>query len=77
MSQLAPGDGVRVPHGVHVMAEARLGAGCFNTGYVGQPGADVNTRATGKWSDLQLMQVGPSRHKVTRVGFPDTLVLVG
>ena len=46
----------------------------FNTGYVGRPGADENTWATGHWSDMQLMQVGFSGHKITRVGFPDTLV---
>ena len=49
----------------------------FNTGYVGQSGADENTLVTGKWSDLQLMQVGPSRYKTIKVGFPDTLILLG
>ncbi|MXW20138.1 MAG: hypothetical protein F4Z95_04985 [Gammaproteobacteria bacterium] len=46
----------------------------FNTGYLGQPGADENTWATGHWSEMQLMQVGFAGHKITRVGFPDTLV---
>lgn len=49
----------------------------FNTGYVGQSAAGENTMVTGKWSDLQLMQVGPSGHRLTRVGFPDTLVRTG
>ena len=30
----------------------------FNTGYVGRPGAGEQTWATGKWSELQLMQAG-------------------
>ena len=49
----------------------------FNTGYVGQSAVGENTVVTGKWSDLQLMRVGPSGHRVTRVGFPDTLVTTG
>lgn len=49
----------------------------FNTGYVGQSAVGENTVVTGKWSDLQLMQVGPSGHRLTRVGFPDTLVRLG
>ncbi|MDE2827723.1 MAG: hypothetical protein OXL40_10530 [Bacteroidota bacterium] len=50
---------------------------CFNTGYVGQPIAGEDTRITGKWSDLQLMQVGPSGFRIAQVGFPDTLVTLG
>ena len=48
----------------------------FNTGYVGEPTAGENKWATGKWSDLRLMQVGfpGSGHKLTVVGFPDTLI---
>ncbi|MYE05318.1 MAG: hypothetical protein F4Y00_10150 [Bacteroidetes bacterium SB0662_bin_6] len=46
----------------------------FNTGYVRRPGADENTWATGHWSEMQLMQVGYAGQKITRVGFPDTLV---
>ena len=49
----------------------------FNSGYVGQPDAGENTRVTGKWSELQLMRVGPSEIKLTRVGFPDTLTTLG
>ena len=49
----------------------------FNTGYVGQPAADEDTLVTGKWSDLQLMQVGPSGSTVNMIGFPDTLVKSG
>lgn len=49
----------------------------FNTGYVGQPAAGQDTLVTGKWSDLQLMQVGPSGFRVIRAGFPDTLVTTG
>ena len=49
----------------------------FNTGYVGQSAVGENTVVTGKWSELQLMQVGPSGHRLTRVGFPDTLVRTG
>ena len=49
----------------------------FNTGFVGQPAVGENTRVTGRWSELQLMQVGPAEHQVTRVGFPDTLITVG
>ena len=49
----------------------------FNTGYVGKPGADESSVDTGKWSDLQLMQVGPTGHKFTTVGFPDTLIRLG
>ena len=50
----------------------------FNTGYVGEPAAGENTRATGKWSDLRLMQVGfpGSGHMLTVVGFPNTLITV-
>ena len=48
----------------------------FNTGYVGESVADENT-VTGKWSELQLMQVGLPRLRRTRVGFPDTLVTSG
>ena len=47
----------------------------FNTGYVGQPAADEDTLVTGKWSDLQLMRVGP--FDVIKAGFPDTLVTLG
>ena len=46
----------------------------FNSGYLGEPAVGDNTWVTGKWSDLQLMQVGSSGHKMTRVGFPDTLI---
>ena len=46
----------------------------FNNGYVGQPAAGENTYVTGKWSELQLMQVGRPGHKFTRAGFPDTLI---
>lgn len=46
----------------------------FNNGYVGQPAAGENSYITGKWSELQLMQVGPPGHKFTRAGFPDTLI---
>lgn len=49
----------------------------FNTGYVGQSAVGEDTVVTGKWSDLQLMQVGLSGHRVTRVGFPDTLMETG
>lgn len=49
----------------------------FNTGYVGKPAPGENTWATGYWSELQLMQVGPPGHKLVRAGFPDTLVTVG
>lgn len=49
----------------------------FNNGYVGQPAAGENTYVTGKWSELQLMQVGPPEHKFTRAGFPDTLITLG
>ena len=49
----------------------------FNTGYVNQSVAEENTLVTGKWSDLQLMQIGPSGHRITRVGFPDTLITLG
>ena len=47
----------------------------FNTGYVGQPSADENTRATGKWSELRLMQAGFPGY--VTVGFPDTLIELG
>ena len=46
----------------------------FNTGYVGQSVADEDTLVTGKWSELQLMQVGSPGHKITTAGFPDTLI---
>ena len=49
----------------------------FNNGYVGQPAAGENTFVTGKWSELQLMQVGFPRHRHTRAGFPDTLITMG
>ncbi len=51
----------------------------FNTGYVGEPTAAENTWATGKWSDLRLMQVGfpGSGHMLTVAGFPDTLITLG
>ena len=49
----------------------------FNTGYVGQPVAGEDTSVTGKWSDLQLIQIGPSGCRITRVGFPDTLITLG
>lgn len=44
----------------------------FNTGYVGQATADENAYATGKWSELQLMQAGSPR--IVRAGFTDTLI---
>ena len=47
----------------------------FNTGYVGQPAAGQDTLVTGKWSDLQLMQV--DHPGIVRVGFPDTLIRLG
>ena len=46
----------------------------FNNGHVGQPVTGEDTRITGKWSELQLMQVGPPGLRTTKVGFPDTLV---
>ena len=49
----------------------------FNSAYVGQPADGENTWVTGRWSELQLMQVGFSGHRVTRVGFPDTLTALG
>lgn len=49
----------------------------FNTGYVGRYSADKDTKVTGKWSELQLMQVGSSKIKITKVGFPDTLIRLG
>ena len=49
----------------------------FNTGYVGQSAVGEKTVVTGKWSGLQLMQVGFSGRRLTRVGFPDTLVRLG
>ena len=49
----------------------------FNNAYVGQPAADETTYATGKWSELQLMRVGPPGHYPTLAGFPDTLVTLG
>lgn len=49
----------------------------FNNGDVDQPAAGENTYVTGKWSELQLMQVGPSGRKLTRAGFPDTLITLG
>ena len=47
----------------------------FNTGFVGRPAAGESTWVTGHWSDLQLLQVGDFR--MTRVGFPDTLITLG
>lgn len=49
----------------------------FNTGYVGQPVAGEGTKIEGKWSQLQLMQVGPTEISTTQVGFPDTLYTSG
>lgn len=49
----------------------------FNTGYVGKPADGENTLVSGKWSELQLMQVGPPGSKRIRAGFPDTLVTLG
>lgn len=49
----------------------------FNTGYVGKPAVGKNTWATGHWSELQLMQVGPPGFKSIRAGFPDTLITLG
>lgn len=46
----------------------------FNTGYVGKPAVGEDILITGKWSDLQLMQVGPPKFQRIRAGFPDTLV---
>jgi len=49
----------------------------FNTGYVGEPADGENTWATGDWSELQLMKVGPPGLEQIRAGFPDTLVMKG
>ena len=49
----------------------------FNTGYVGQPAEGESTWVTGHWSELQLLQIGPTEFQVTRVGFPDTLITLG
>ena len=49
----------------------------FNTGKLRHELTEEAIYVTGRWSDLQLMQVGMAGHRVTRVGFPDTLIKVG
>ena len=43
-----------------------------------RPGAATpGCEFAGHWSDLQLLQAGPTELTVARVGFPDTLTTLG
>ena len=64
----------------HVFTARSCTAPCqssFNNAFVGKPAPGEDTFVTGKWSELQLMQVGTQGHKVTWVGFPDPLMTTG